>query len=360
MTNNIFIPKKIKVGYQNRDDTYTKRLAYVIYYDEKDILRKETSWNSWCDNKIEPDDYENIPTVGFVLNKKVGDYCSDWNHRQAYVRVYDSRDFEFEITIENLLYILENASSIKGKGLEGEFIYGWDGKDLLLMPIASPDYAEISKYNEIVQANNHLKAKELILGATYMTKSNEEWIYMGRFDYYYNKSERIEMPSTNFYKNYTYKHTNINKGKYHYFVRECKYYNNSIYLQTLKIKSPGSKFISTISTECVENYAELFEKLECTTDYSPLDESKDEYIAYTFDEFAEKIVDRGIYCYSQKKSIHINKVYDKPNLFYFEYDSDYLFRKNKTEGTIKEIYDILQPTYKNEYLKNGKLYKEGK
>lgn len=29
-------------------------------------------------------------------------------------------DFEFEITIENLLYILENANPIKGKGLEGE------------------------------------------------------------------------------------------------------------------------------------------------------------------------------------------------------------------------------------------------
>lgn len=31
----IYIPKKIKVGYQNRSDTYTKKLAYVIYYDEK-------------------------------------------------------------------------------------------------------------------------------------------------------------------------------------------------------------------------------------------------------------------------------------------------------------------------------------
>ena len=31
----IYIPEKIKVGYQNRNDTYTKKLAYVIYYDEK-------------------------------------------------------------------------------------------------------------------------------------------------------------------------------------------------------------------------------------------------------------------------------------------------------------------------------------
>ena len=83
---------------------------------------------------------------GFVLNKKVGDYSSGWNHRQAYCRIYDPRNFEFEITIENLLYILENANSIKGKGLEGEFVYGWDGKDLVLMPVESPDYKQIAEY----------------------------------------------------------------------------------------------------------------------------------------------------------------------------------------------------------------------
>jgi hypothetical protein len=127
MKTTIFIPEKINVGFQNRSDTYTKKLAYIIYFDQKGVLRKETSWNGWRDKSIDNIIYDNIPTSGFVLNKKVGDYVSDWNHRQAYVRVYDPRDFEFEITIENLLYILENASSIKGKGLEGEFTYGWDG-----------------------------------------------------------------------------------------------------------------------------------------------------------------------------------------------------------------------------------------
>lgn len=85
----IYIPEKIKVGYQNRNDTYTKKLAYVIYYDEKGKLRKETSWNSWRDEKIEPDDFDNEPTRGFVLNKKVGGDRYGWNPRQTYTRVYD-------------------------------------------------------------------------------------------------------------------------------------------------------------------------------------------------------------------------------------------------------------------------------
>jgi len=37
----IFLPKTIKVGYQSRSDTYTGQLAYVIYYDQRNVLRKK-------------------------------------------------------------------------------------------------------------------------------------------------------------------------------------------------------------------------------------------------------------------------------------------------------------------------------
>ena len=71
MNSSIFVPKTINVGYQNRSGTYTGKLAYVIYYDEKGKLRKEASWNSWRDDKIPNDEFDNIPTEGFVLNKKL-------------------------------------------------------------------------------------------------------------------------------------------------------------------------------------------------------------------------------------------------------------------------------------------------
>ena len=35
MKSNIFIPKKINVGFRNRSGTYTGKLAYIIYYDDK-------------------------------------------------------------------------------------------------------------------------------------------------------------------------------------------------------------------------------------------------------------------------------------------------------------------------------------
>jgi hypothetical protein len=178
----IFLPKKIRVGFQDREDTYTKRLAYVIYYDEKGTVRKEKSWNSWRDHRITPVDFENAPTTGFVLNKKVGGDKYDWNVRNTYVRVYDPRDFEFEISVNNLLFILENANSIRGKGLDGEFVYGWSGAELLLVPVACPDYVQLSKISDLRHKNEKVKAADLILGATYRHKSNYALIYMGRFD----------------------------------------------------------------------------------------------------------------------------------------------------------------------------------
>lgn len=178
----LFIPEKIKVGFQNREGTYTGKLAYIIYYDNKGKLRKETSWQSWRDKKIEPLEFSNEPTEGFVLNKKAGGYSTGWNHRQSYIRVYDPRDFEFEITPENLLFILKECDCTKGKGLEGEFVYAWDGKDLVLLPTNSQDYKESKKFSEIQQERVYVK--DLILGATYIDNNATELVYLGKFDHY--------------------------------------------------------------------------------------------------------------------------------------------------------------------------------
>lgn len=371
MKSNIFIPKQINVGFQERRDTYTQKLAYVIYFDEKGKLRKEASWNSWRDEKIEPIIFDNEPTSGFVLNKKVGDYSTGWNHRKSYVRVYDPRNFEFEISIENLLYILENTSSIKGKGLEGDFIYGWDGKDLILIPTDSPDYKEIMEYNKILHSNNKIKVKDLIIGATYKTKSNEEWIYMGGFDYYKVEYERIyKQKYTSYWDSYESIRKDINKGKHHFFVKEEIWFGKPS-LKLLTLKSLGDKFIDTASKECVSNYAELFDRLESKTEYSPYDKTKDEYLYYTLDGFEKYINElnlEGRYDgYSidllvkednfTKETIHYEK--DKKE-FYIRgsYDRNTGYEK-KYMGDIKAVFEKYKPMYKNEYLQNGKLFRGG-
>lgn len=177
MQENMTIPKKIKVGFQDRSDTYTGKLAYIVYFDEKGVLRKQTSWEGWRDKKIDPQEFANEPTSGFVLNKKVGDYRSSWNHRSAKIRIYDPRGFEFEIPVDNLLYILEECTSTKGKGLEGDFVYAWSGKDLVLLPVSSQEYVTSTEFTSLKTMK--VAKKDVVEGCMYMSKDTKKLLYLG-------------------------------------------------------------------------------------------------------------------------------------------------------------------------------------
>jgi hypothetical protein len=351
-----FIPKKINVGFQKREGTYTGKLAYIVYFDEKGKLRKETSWNGWRHKDIPNEIYDNEPTSGFVLNKKVGDYVSYWNHRQAYVRVYDPRGFEFEITIQNLLYILENATSTKGKGLEGDFVYGWDGKDLVLIPIEAPDYIELVKLNELRHSDKKIGARDLKIGGTYRTRQNEEWIYMRKHDVYsYSRSKQAK-PSFWFYQR-------SKDGSYGYFQQ---------------IKSVASKLVEVISDECVEDYADIFEKMERNSTYSPIDDSKTVYIPYTLEEVEEYMKDRDwFYGFSDFNNID-NKMERQQIRFYNGkyqyYEREWVEREwgygwnrrtekvvqsvTKVVDTLEEAFNTVKPHKKMQYLANGKFHGE--
>lgn len=398
MNSILFLPKKIKVGYQNREDTYTKKLAYIIYYDEKGILRKEKSWNSWRDKSIEPNEFENIPIEGFVLNKKVGDYANHWGHRQAYTRVYDPRGFEFEITIENLLYILENTSSIKGKGLEGEFVYAWSGTELVLVPTCSPDYKDIVEYNQILQKNQKFNAKNLIIGATYLTKNNTSIVYLGKhqvcgkiyvldgkeFQTYskmMNWSQKNNIPcynnkSYNYYGKALYStKIGINGKEFWFAYKTKKSYNDNILIWKVGHCKTISHIIDIIDEQMHPEFAELIDLMESNKDYSPYDKTKDEYVIEPFNKFKEKCekICYKTYCYFKDEIGYFNAgIREKEGKIYIDsYDSEHGIRKrnmfpnisNKYNGidfipyTIEEFYKKFQPYYKNEYLENGKLWR---
>lgn len=398
MKNSIFIPKIINVGYQNRSGTYTGKLAYIIYYDEKGKLRKENSWNGWRDENIPNDEFENVPIEGFVLNKKAGGDRYGWNPRQTYCRVYDPRGFEFEITIPNLLYILENTNCIKGKGLEGEFVYGWDGADLILMPVSSPDYKQIAAYNKIVHNNESIKARDLILGTTYLTKDNEEWIYMGRFETYgygYEWKENGEIKRSKRYKdiptrryNYTqisYKGVNnFPYGKMYWFARLTKgKYPEFYQLKTI----PKNKLISCIDDKCTDKYSEIYNKMESSYQFSPIDDSKDKIFDATFEKFYNLFKNshgrnvrfigniNGRYIKYEAEKVKsdeeyiVRRKYSKNNIYHGDIEELDIFpteemntyfewERHMIPVSLEVIYEKLKPVYKQRYLANGREYKK--
>lgn len=339
----IYIPSKIKVGYCNRPDTYTGKLAYVIYYDENGKLRKEPSWQSWRDESIEPDEYDNLPIEGFVLNKKVGGTNWHGNLRQTYTRIYDPRGFEFEITVPNLLYILEHASSIRGKGLEGEFVYGWDGTDLVLVPTSAPEYQEREEVKRKLfhTASEYLKPSEIKPGFEYQTNTRTI-VYMGRFMQYDFHGEEC--------------------GLRHFFFVKDVYESGRVFWHR-NTRSSLSKF-ALAEPEGVpsENYEELLDKLESDYTYSPIDFENPEYLPMSWEEFAVKIS-----AYGCRSLVGVdNRQYDFRMIDNetYSYTSSFdrwglaQWKDGEKVSSLKEVFEIIRPVKKVTYLMTGKVFKE--
>lgn len=196
MANNtrLYIPEKLHLGFQNRKDTYTGKLAFITYTDAKGKFRSQTSWERWRDKNIKPEHFDNEPTEGFVLNKKVGDYRSSWGGRRAWIRVYDPRNFELEISVENLVFILEECSAIKGKGLEGEFVWAWDRNKHVLLPCTSQEYQESKKHTQLQK--NTITKDDMLEGCLYKTRDGQTVMYLGYHPYYYQSKRGVRVELT--------------------------------------------------------------------------------------------------------------------------------------------------------------------
>ena len=184
---------------------------------------------------------------GFVLNRKAGGYGSGWNHRQTKCRVWDPRGFEFEITVENLLFILQESNSYKGKGLEGEFVYAWSGKDIVLLPCSGEDYKSSQEFTDLMKLSVH--AKTLVPGRTYYTKDQEKVVYMGRYNY-------IE---------YGYGNINVLPNEHMFLVEDEV--TNYYYMEPVSKPRPFknmkvNKLAKLVDENIVGNFAELVEELE--------------------------------------------------------------------------------------------------
>jgi hypothetical protein len=179
MHDKLYIPKTITIGFRKRDDTFTGKLAYVIYTDHTGKLRKEASWNSWRDHKIATVTVDNAPQQGFTFNKGVK-RDGYWGSGRSVIRVWDPRDFEFEISVDNLIGILMHADVSK-RDITEPCVFAWNGTELILLPTNSLEYQESTKHTE--KQGKKFSAKELTAGFTYSLKEDRTTrvVYLGRF-----------------------------------------------------------------------------------------------------------------------------------------------------------------------------------
>lgn len=244
MKSQLFIPKTITVGYQNRSDTYTKKLAYVIYTDDKGVLRKQKSWEGWIDKSIPTDTFDNAPHNGFVLNKDVQRVAEYFGTGRTVIRVYDDRGIEFEIKTDNLMFILMTTDCMK-RGLTGNFVYAWYGKELVLLPCDCDEYRKAVGFTSL--QSKKVSAKELIPGATYETKKQETLVYLGKFHHWLTQTEYLG-PSGN----------HVQKTKQHSALKHVFQFED----KKLHICSSLAFLARTIESDPVSDLADRIEALK--------------------------------------------------------------------------------------------------
>lgn len=374
--NTILIPKKCKAGFQKRGDTFSGKLSYIIYYDEKNNLRKEPSWNNWRDKNIEPIDFDNVPSKGFYINKKVGGVAYHWDYRQTYCRVYDSRGFEFEITIPNLVYIMKNTNWSKDNGFEGEFVYGWDKKDLVLIPTEAPEYRDIQIKTAAVYDKGSIKGKDLIPGYTYSDLQDNQFVYLAKdfkysyqqvylrsYPYYREKYSIPDMTDIEFEKlpfsaeNPKYKVLIKKSSKKVFWFYDVKK-NEIMFFGNL-----DKKIYNVLGKTSPENLYNYYNMLYRNKEYSKIIYEKDKLVYYTLEEFANKITPTDkkynwIYFYNIKdNNKRKHEVWLKKDNFVVAdiKKESFLY----TAENIEFVYNIIKPIKSNIHtLENGYIYED--
>jgi len=265
MRNTLFISKKIHVGFQNRGDTFTNKLAYIIYEDEKGKLRKEVSWNQWRDKNIPVEIYDNVPLEGYIVHKSINTYAH-WVSKRSAVRIYDPRGFEFEINLDNLVSLISHANIEKGE-IKVSCILAQIGAELVLIPTNSELYQEAISYT--ARQDEKVSAKNLVPGYTYLKKKGEDerYIYVGYYDMYsWIKDKEYDKEQNRLYNPYYYrggsrrsKYDHKYKKKRHVFIREGTKPKKE-YVFSNPFGCPAvSTFARCVSDTVVDNFDEIKE-----------------------------------------------------------------------------------------------------
>ncbi len=295
MSSNLYIPKTLKVGFNKRPDTYTGKLAYVTYFDEKNVLRKEGSWEGWRDKKIPAVEYANVPTR-FVINKGVERYGSYGSGRSV-LRIYDSRDFEFEISVDNLIYILMH-SDVSKRDIDEECVFAWDRQELVLLPVNSEEYKQAIEYT--AKQGTKFSLKNLVLGHSYaLKKLKDDAVYIGYYDY----------AAKNWDKTYRY------LGKKHVF-----YHNKEF------VTYEGNQLSHAVSDETSPDFSSLVDKFIKSKHYIEMNKLK--------------------ITVSPVSANYLNHSYNLDTICYFLVDNTYHAFNFKTEGYEKLlISNVVSKTF---------------
>ena len=176
----LYIPSEITVGFKKMKDSFTGKKGFITYKElgnKSDKLFNQSKFDSFIDNEKDNIKINNVPMNGFVINKKM---THEHNYFGQYstILVYHPDGFEFEISLSNLMTIME-YSDINAQEIKQKCVLGWYKSYPVLMPISCPLYNEAQEQNaELLEIKD--MSKDLVIGRKYYSKTEKNLIYIGR------------------------------------------------------------------------------------------------------------------------------------------------------------------------------------
>lgn len=183
--NHFYVPKEVVVGVKTDEVSMSKRLGFLSFVEGKK-LRKEVSLNGWRDQSVPLATISNKPRSGFLINRHIDHKAYDFGNDRVRFRVYcpEEDGFEFEITPQNLSYIL-SVCDINKREITQPCVFAWDKGELMLIPVNSQHYIkamettdERNNFKEIKKADKAGEAWEL--GTIIKNKSGNHFVYLGK------------------------------------------------------------------------------------------------------------------------------------------------------------------------------------
>lgn len=217
------IPKQLHIGFQDREDTYTGKLSFSTYIEDKTgQLKHDQEWKKWCkeEGRIVLD---NKPMKGFMFNRNKTHRSNNYyfNTKRIVFRVYHPEGYEFEIKPDNVNLILE-YTDISKKEITDPCIIAFTGKTIVLLPVTSPEYKEYIRKEEKRNAKNTVLDLKKEFG--YKKKNSSDiLLFAGKYDFSYT------LHNNNSYENIiTNKNKNLKNIELFYNLNTHEYEHHKI------------------------------------------------------------------------------------------------------------------------------------
>lgn len=179
----IKVPEKVYIGFQGRRTQDDVPLGFMTPYGEDQAGQKRMATvDGWArgyygstNKAFNSVTLDNKPMIGFKIGRAVRRY-GRFSGNSSKIRVEDPRGFELEISIENMLMLM-NSNIIEDGELVAECVWGRDGNANVLLPLNSEPYAHYLQTQQKKAAVIGLK--NVKVGDSIELLTGEKGVYLG-------------------------------------------------------------------------------------------------------------------------------------------------------------------------------------